>query len=323
MRIYFRGLIIPAREEWLKSSKLVPIMRTLRDNGLLYRPADMVNFSYVFYEVGSVEFESDAHEVAVRIVLAIAKLPPFQRRLGNAYRREDFFDILGGGPNDTEKKKCSGQFHVYMANYSNIRDRLRVYAKKMGYDLDDVELFKWLFDNIVDGLAGLNLQGLLDGDLLVFFNFVRNTLMMILIQFLADGYTIMQVIRSAFNEVLPWDKITSTLPLAAYCFILPDQLRLTPGWCFPCTTAIYEEHIMGCKIQYFSLYACLLNDLIKGDCDRWRNCKYTLHDLRQCVEMYQRKHGFRPSPKKFKAWLSLIAKKTPMDIDQISWVIEH
>lgn len=315
MKIYSKERVMAEKAEWLaREPRIVSIMGTLRAHDILYKPADMVNFRYCFS--GEMVKMSDEVMIAVRILLAIAKLPPFQKRLGTAYKKGidglEFFEILAGGPSETEKLECSGQFHVSHAMQCDTARRLRKQYKLKYPTLDqsqvsDATRWKWMYDVIVEEFGELNWRALVEGDPRKLLNFIRNELMEVLIPFLANGYTIEQVVRSGLDEEMPWKKITECLPYGAYSFMLPDEDGHTPDWCFGCTSLMYDEEVMNCEIQYFSLCACSLQKLVELSVEWQDDCK-AIGTLKMCINRYTMQYGYKPSPKKFAKWLADIGR---------------
>lgn len=316
LKIMSHERVLAQRKEWLEAKpRLVRVMGTLREAGILYLPADMVKWAWCFLDRPHAVEMTDAEYLAIRIFLAIGKLPPFQRRLGAAYKGPNFFSIFAGGPSKTEKRACSGQFNVAYARqcdcliYVKESYQSRYPKEDVGQE-EDAFFWEWMYNDLVTSFGELNWRALIDGDHLELLDYIRSVMMDVLIPFLADGYFLMQVFRSALDEDLPWLDLTKSLPMGAYSFLLPDQKNHVPLWCFGCTSPMYEEETMNCKIQYISLYACSLSKLVKWEVG-WQEDDFAVGDLKRCIQKYEEVHEFRPSPSKFKPWLQSIMEKKP------------
>ena len=302
------------RARWLENNRLVRVMLRLQDFGLLYLPSDMVRLNECFRR--PLFSPTGAVECALRVVLTIAKYPNFQRRISLLYPKNEFFEQMAEGPSKDEKKECKDEYFVKWAMREDAIRRLR--KKFRARKTTDAKRFKKMFDLVVEACMDINLKGLMEGDCIELLSFLKNTIMPVLVPFLANNYFLKQVMRSAFDEIIPWDRISSSLPLAAYCFLLPDQACHTPEWCFASTRSMYGEKEIGCKIQYFSLFACSLNDLISIDGD-WYLRDEVLDTLRRITCAYEVKRNFKPSMKKYANWVrQIIALNRSLSHEQIT-----
>lgn len=273
----------------------------LKKHRLLYLPVDIVVWGTLFKRFKP---KTDALLVGVRIFMAMAKKPSYQQRIGGRLDNGDGYNALfielAQGPRPAEDDAVRGQYNVQFANLFDIKKRLRkAHAGKVDGDAD---LFESMFKYIVKHMNQLNLDELMGGPCVTILSFLE-FLMDLLFPYLGSGYIVKQVIRSALNEIIPWERLCGEFPLGVYFIFLPDRENRTPKWMLCCNSKSFHELQLPFDIQYFSLYACLLNSLIdfmKGQSDVEQES--LVMKLKKVVVEYIKLHGLNPSAAKFKPW---------------------
>lgn len=300
--------MLEERRRWVEEhATYIENMQVLAGFGLMYRPPDMVNLRRLLPGLNGTM--AGPEEIAHRIFFAVAKYPEFQLRLAGKYGGPEYFQEMAEGLNSDELLHCTGQYYVRKAMHADVLERLRDLYR--GRQFTDADRFQLMFSTIVKTVIGVNLGLLMSGDCVLIVRFFEDVLMPGLVQFLSNGYHLKQVVRSAFDEMIPWGRLTAKLPLAAYSCLLPDQNGNIPEWMMGARSPLFDAIGLPFGIEHFTLYSCLIADLPLLESGIARS-------LREVVNKYDERHDFMPSVSRFPRWVNLLANlRTEADEDMI------
>jgi len=308
-----RTVAIPNVSNDVKSQQLRVVVEQLHKKGLIYNPPDMVLWRVIVQPPISV---SDAAVVVYRLYFQLIKNPLFQKRAGTALAtggHKEFLKVMGGGPTPGEVAECRGMYNIRKSMLPDFLVQLRrLFPTRT---LSHADRLGMLFERLVKAMHGINLAALMSGPIQTVLLFLR-WLSLSLRTLFTFKYLIEQVMRGGFNEILPWRRMMSRFPLGVLCFLCVDQNLNTPPYLMLCNQEMFTELGFPFPIQYYSLYACVFDELVRYLEDfGGKMTDRALIDLRRVVDAYKARFRMLPSPKKYKVWVRWLMERATSPSD--------